>query len=82
PDIIRVKQGDIVRIYATNVETTPDATHGFSICEYNINASLEPGETATIEFVADKPGVYAFYCSEFCSPLHLEMAGWLIVEPT
>ncbi len=81
PDIIRVKQGDLVRIHVTNVETTPDATHGFAICELNINASIEPGETATIEFEADKPGVYAFYCSEFCSPLHLEMAGWLIIEP-
>ena len=81
PDIIRVRQGDLVRIHLTNVETTPDATHGFAICEYNINASVEPGETATIEFIADKPGVFAFYCTEFCSPLHLEMAGWLIVEP-
>jgi len=81
PDFIRVRQGDLVRMYLTNVETTPDATHGFSICEYNINASIEPGETVTIEFVADKPGVYAFYCTEFCSPLHLEMAGWLVVEP-
>ncbi len=81
PDYIRVKQGDRVILHITNPETTPDATHGFCICEYNIQASIEPGEVATIEFIADKPGVYAFYCSEFCSPLHLEMAGWLIVEP-
>ncbi len=81
PDIIRAKQGDKVILHLTNIETTPDATHGFCICEYNINGSFEPGETGTIEFIADKPGVYAIYCTEFCSPLHLEMAGWLIVEP-
>jgi nitrous-oxide reductase len=82
PDYIRVKQGDKVIIHLTNVETTIDATHGFSICEYNITASIEPGETVTVEFIADKPGVYAYYCTEFCSPLHLEMMGWLVVEPT
>jgi nitrous-oxide reductase len=81
PDIIRCVQGDLVRIHWTNVETTKDATHGFAISEYNIMASIEPGETATIEFVADKPGVYNFYCVEFCSPLHLEMMGWLEVKP-
>ncbi len=81
PDIIRCKQGDLLRLHITNIETTKDATHAFAVAEYNIMASLEPGETATVEFVADKPGVYAFYCVEFCSPLHLEMAGWLEVEP-
>ena len=81
PDIVRVKQGDIVRIYITNIETTKDATHGFAIAEYNVQTSIEPGETTTVEFVADYPGVFCFYCVEFCSPLHLEMAGWLEVEP-
>ena len=81
PDIIRCKQGDLVRIHMTNIETTKDATHAFAVAEYNVMASIEPGETATVEFVADKPGVFAYYCVEFCSPLHLEMAGWLEVEP-
>jgi nitrous-oxide reductase len=35
----------------------------------------------TIEFIADTPGVFPFYCSEFCSALHLEMTGYLIVKP-
>jgi nitrous-oxide reductase len=81
PDILRVKQGDTVKIHITNIEQTEDATHGFGIADYNINLSLEPGVTENIEFKADKSGAYNFYCTEFCSALHLEMAGWLLVEP-
>jgi len=81
PDIIRVKQGDTVVIHVTSVEQTRDATHGFAIADYNIQASIEPGETANFEFVADKPGAFNLYCTEFCSALHLEMAGWFLVEP-
>lgn len=81
PEHVRVKQGDRVVWHITNVERAQDATHGFAVPHYNINLSLEPGETATFEFVADKPGTYPFYCSEFCSALHLEMMGYFFVEP-
>ncbi len=80
PDNISVKQGDKVIIHLTNIETTPDATHGFSIPRYNINVSLDPGEVATVEFTADAKGAFAFYCTEFCSALHLEMQGWMLVS--
>jgi nitrous-oxide reductase len=82
PDTIRVKQGDKVFFHVTNIETTPDATHGFAVPGYNIQASLDPGEVVSVELTADKPGSYAFYCTEFCSALHLEMQGWLLVEPS
>ena len=81
PDIIRVKKGDKVMIHVTSIEQTADATHGFAIPGYNIQASLDPGEVVTLEFTADKAGSFAFYCTEFCSALHLEMQGWLLVEP-
>jgi len=80
PDIIRAKVGDRVIIHLTNTETTADATHGFAVPTKNVMVSLDPGESTTVEFVADKPGSYSFYCTEFCSALHLEMQGWLIVE--
>ena len=47
---------------------------------YNIHASLEPGKTATVNFVADEEGVFPYYCTEFCSALHLEMMGYLLVK--
>lgn len=81
PEHIKLKEGDKVKLHLTNIERAYDATHGFAIDGYNVNLSLEPGESATVEFVADKPGVYPFYCTEFCSALHLEMAGYLLVEP-
>ena len=81
PDTIRVKQGEIVHLHVTNVEQAKDATHGFGISSYNISLSLEPGEHDDVTFKADHAGVFPFYCLEFCSALHLEMAGYLIVEP-
>ena len=81
PDIVRVKKGDMVVLHITNPEKTRDATHGFAIPEYNVQMSVDPGETVTVKFVATKPGAFSFYCTEFCSALHLEMQGWLLVEP-
>lgn len=82
PDTIRVKQGDTVHLHITNVEQAHDATHGFTIGSHNIQLSLEPGEHNNVTFVADKAGVFPMYCTEFCSALHLEMAGYFLVEPT
>jgi nitrous-oxide reductase len=80
PDIIEAKVGDRVIVHLTNTEQTPDATHGFAVPTKNVMVSLDPGETTTVQFVADTPGTFSFYCTEFCSALHLEMQGWLIVE--
>jgi nitrous-oxide reductase len=81
PDIVRVKRGDTVVMHITNTEKIRDATHGFAIPEYNIQMSIDPGETVTVRFVASRAGAFSFYCTEFCSALHLEMQGWLLVEP-
>ncbi len=81
PDVIRARKGDKVVMHITNIEETADATHGFAIPGYNIQVSLDPGEVVTVEFDAVKSGSFAFYCTEFCSALHLEMQGWLLVEP-
>jgi len=81
PEIIEVNEGDEVTIHVTNLERAQDETHGFAISHTNVNLSLEPGKTASATFTADRPGVYPYYCTEFCSALHLEMQGYLLVKP-
>ncbi len=81
PDIVRVKEGDRVIFNWTNVESARDATHGFGLHGYNVALSIDPGATERAEMVATKAGVYPYYCTEFCSALHMEMTGWLLVEP-
>ncbi len=81
PEHVEIKQGDHVIWHITNVERAYDATHGFSIPLYNINLSIEPGEATTFEFDATEDGVFSYYCTEFCSALHLEMTGYMLIEP-
>ncbi len=82
PEKVEVKKGDHVIWHITNVERAKDATHGFALPAYNINLSLEPGESTTFEFDVEESGVYTYYCSEFCSALHLEMVGYLLASPS
>ncbi|MCP3984527.1 MAG: Sec-dependent nitrous-oxide reductase [bacterium] len=81
PEIIEVDEGNEVVVHLTNLERAQDQTHGFTIGKYNVHGSFEPGETATVKMVADTPGVFPYYCTEFCSALHLEMQGYLLVKP-
>jgi len=80
PERITVNKGDEVTIYLTNLERAQDETHGFTVDHYNIHGSLEPGETIELKFKADIEGVFPYYCTEFCSALHLEMMGYLMVK--
>lgn len=81
PDQLELEEGDTVNLHITNLEQAQDQTHGFTINMYNINLSLEPGKHENVTFKADMPGVYPMYCTEFCSALHLEMAGYMLVKP-
>ena len=78
PERLEVKKGDKVIIHLTNLERAQDETHGFGVYGYNAHMSLEPGKMSTVEFIADKEGVFPYYCTEFCSALHLEMMGYLL----
>ena len=81
PETIEAEVGDEVTIHLTNLERAQDETHGFTVSTYNVHASVEPGKTVTVKFKADKEGVYPYYCTEFCSALHLEMQGYFLVKP-
>jgi nitrous-oxide reductase len=83
PDNIEgVQVGDTVYFHVTNIEQDWDIVHGFAVLGAN-NAELilPPGATRTLKWVPQAPGVFPFYCTDFCSALHQEMQGYIRVSP-
>jgi nitrous-oxide reductase len=80
PTDFEIREGDEITIAITNIEQTTDELHGLGILDYNINIVVDPGETKTVTFKAKKKGVYPYYCTNFCSALHQEMQGYMIVR--
>ena len=58
----------------------PPGEPRFGLLDYNINVVVDPGETKTVTFKAKKKGVFPYYCTNFCSALHQEMQGYLLVR--
>lgn len=83
PDNIEgVKVGDKVYFHLTNLEQDWDVPHGFAVKGMNNSELLiMPGETRTILWEPKQPGIFPFYCSDFCSALHQEMSGYVRVSP-
>lgn len=82
PDNIEgVKVGDEVYFHVTNLEQDWDIPHGFAVLGARTGELLVmPGETQTLKWKPRKPGVYPFYCTDFCSALHQEMQGYIRIS--
>lgn len=82
PDNIEgINVGDTVYFHLTNLEQDWDVPHGFSVIGANTAELLVlPGETQTYKWNPSLPGVYPFYCTDFCSALHQEMQGYIRVS--
>lgn len=76
-----VEVGDSVFFHVTNIEQDWDILHGFAVLGMNTaELILQPGETRTLLWIPRSPGVYPFYCTDFCSALHQEMQGYVRVS--
>lgn len=80
PEQFEVHEGDEVTLRLTNVETLRDMTHGFALADHGVNIAVDPGQTSELTFKADRRGTYWYYCTWFCSALHLEMRGRMLVK--
>jgi nitrosocyanin len=79
PSVIAVEQGDKVTLTLKNQVpgAGPSNQHGFTIPAYNIAEIVTSGAPKKVTFVADKPGVFQYFCQ-----LHLaHIGGSLIVLP-
>lgn len=80
PEQFEVHPGDQVTVHLTNVETVRDMTHGFALADHGVNIAVDPGQTQVVTFNAGEQGTYWYYCTWFCSALHMEMRGRMLVK--
>lgn len=60
PKTITLKKGQKVKILFKNTK----GTHDFVIDEFDVRTPvIQSGEEATVEFVANKVGIFEYYCS-------------------
>jgi heme/copper-type cytochrome/quinol oxidase subunit 2 len=75
PSEIRVNPGDRVTIELAAM----DVAHGLSIDGYGLSVTAEPGQSASLTFVADRSGTFRIRCTVSCGPLHPFMIGKIYV---
>jgi heme/copper-type cytochrome/quinol oxidase subunit 2 len=75
PSELKVNAGDTVTIQLVST----DVVHGIYVDGYDISVEADPGQSATLTFVADKPGSFRFRCNITCGAMHPFMIGKLAV---
>lgn len=75
PSTFIVQKGDKVRITLINKVPSDPPEHGFAIPNFGIAEVVKRGEPKTVEFVADKTGIFPIQCH--LHPAHL--GGQLVV---
>ena len=75
PSELKANHGDTVIIQLVST----DVVHGLYVDGYDVSIEADPGQTATLTFVADKPGSFRFRCNVTCGAMHPFMIGKLSV---
>ncbi len=80
PSDISVKQGQKVIIHLTNHGTSKTDHYVYEVSAYDKEYRWRPGETATIEFIAEKAGAYPLLLDAVHSPEGRQLQGYLTVK--
>jgi heme/copper-type cytochrome/quinol oxidase subunit 2 len=75
PAVISANPGDLITLELV----ASDVVHGLYLDGYNLTLTADPGQTASLTFVADRSGTFRFRCSVTCGALHPFMMGKLQV---
>ncbi len=75
PSELKVNTGDTVTIQLVS----SDVVHGIYVDDYDISVETDPGQSAILTFIADKPGSFRFRCNVTCGAMHPFMIGKLTV---
>jgi heme/copper-type cytochrome/quinol oxidase subunit 2 len=75
PSELKVNAGDKVNIELVST----DVVHGLYVDGYDVSIEADPGQTATLTFIADKPGSFRFRCNVTCGAMHPFMIGKITV---
>jgi heme/copper-type cytochrome/quinol oxidase subunit 2 len=75
PTELKVNEGDTVTIQLVST----DVVHGLYVDDYDVSVEADPGQSATLTFVADKLGSFRFRCNITCGAMHPFMIGKLTV---
>lgn len=75
PPELKVNAGDTVTIQLVST----DVVHGLYVDDYDVSVEADPGQTATLTFIADKAGSFRFRCNVTCGAMHPFMIGKLNV---
>ncbi|MBI3327332.1 MAG: cupredoxin domain-containing protein [Nitrospinae bacterium] len=62
PGPIIVKKGDTVKIKAINNVKSEPPVHGLAIAAFGVQALVNQGKPETVEFKADKAGIFPITC--------------------
>jgi nitrous-oxide reductase len=79
PSELKVNQGQKVIMHLTNWGQDKTDHYVYEIVSYDKMYRWRPGETATIEFVADKAGAYPMLLDKVHSPESRKLQGYLSV---